>query len=153
MGKRTFGYARVLAVGPGTVMIRIAIICITGLILTGCASNGWSEPKAAILSYSWGDSVVLGSLANTVDGPTELLEGDFLGHGWFFADLYVQRHLTGAPTGDKLRIKYFGHAGLREDRDFIFVVAPIKGEGDFLIRRSSLISSRPKLQNQCGNVG
>ena len=133
-------------------MIRIAIICIVGLILTGCASSGWGEPKAALLSYSCGDSVVLGSLANTIDGPTEPLEGDFLGHGWFFADLYVQQHLTGAPIGDQYRVKYFGHAGLREDRDFIFVVAPIEGVDDFLIRRSSLVSSRPKLQDQCRNV-
>jgi hypothetical protein len=149
---RLVGYHEALAAVVGILMIRIATIWIAGFLLTGCASNGQVEPERTLLSYSCGDSVVRGSLAKTVYGPTEPIEGDILGHGWFFADLNVQQHLTGSPVGDHLRVKYFGHAGLREDRDFIFILTPIEGEDDFLVRRSSLASYRPRLKNQCGDV-
>ena len=133
-------------------MKRIATILTLGITLAGCASSGQVEPERGLLAYSCGDTVVLGRLAKTVAVPTEYAEWDILGHGWFFVDLQVQRRLAGPPIEDRTRVKYFGHAALREDRNFIFVVSAIDGGDGYFIRQSTLASSRPRLQNQCGNV-
>jgi hypothetical protein len=65
------------------------------------------------------DLVVTGKLKN-LDYQLVGSPDDLLGQGWITADLRVKRTLEGSAPSRVLRIRYFAHTYLREDRQFKF---------------------------------
>lgn len=125
-------------------MSRIAAIVALGWLTTACASGSVDQTS---LAYTCGDIVVRGTLTTLDSGPTESVEGDILGHGWFSAELYVRRSLVGSGGGSRLKVRYFSHAAIRAGREFVFVLMP-GDDGGYAIRRFAATSTR--LENECG---
>lgn len=61
------------------------------------------------------DLIVIGKLANQ-DYQSVGISDDLIGHGWITADLRVRQALQGKPQSQVLRIKYFAHTYVREDK-------------------------------------
>ena len=129
-------------------MKRAATIYTMAVLSASCSSTGYdASPR---LFYDCDDSVVRGTLTNTREGPTQNAPGDFLGHGWFFADVQLSERWVGSRTPDAFKVKYWGHSGLREDQHFVFVLSGVDGDGNYVISRWAPASPRPPLRNRCG---
>lgn len=59
-------------------------------------------------------------------------EDDLLGQGWITADLRVVRTLDGIAPSRVLRVRYFAHNYLREDKRFRFLLRR-QEDGSYLI--------------------
>ncbi|MBI5940966.1 MAG: hypothetical protein HY859_11120 [Caulobacterales bacterium] len=127
----------------------MSTIVTLSLLSTACTTDaaiGSDQPR---LAFACGDIVVEGKLKNLGAGKTERIEGDVLGHGWFSAEIRIRRHLAGPMVGPRLQVRYFGHTWMREDRDFVFVVA-LSGDGKgYIINRAALASTHPRLKDEC----
>lgn len=133
-------------------MKRVVILLATSLMVSACATDGSVEPEQLRLGYGCSDIVVLGALVNTEAGPTDNIEGDLLGHGWFSAEIHVRRLLIGSGVPGRFQVRYFGHAQMREDREFILVAALADDRKAYVIRRASLASDRPRLEPRCSQT-
>lgn len=123
---------------------------IIGLMLGGCATVERARSERPVLTYGCTDAVVIGRLKNLEVGPPLNIEGDILGHSWFFAELNVQKRLTGPSVPDRFRVRYISHTWLWDDRSFVFVVAPDDNVDGVLIAESALASTPPRLERKCG---
>ncbi len=77
------------------------------------------------------DLMVVGRLKN-LDYELVTSEDDLLGQGWITADLRVLRTLDGIAPSRVLRVRYFAHNYLREDKRFKFHLRR-RDDGSYLI--------------------
>ncbi|MBN8812781.1 MULTISPECIES: hypothetical protein [unclassified Sphingomonas] len=76
----------------------------------------------APIGYGCGDLVAIGR-ARSLDYTPVDSEDDMLGHGWITAKLKIRKVLRGHAAAPTVPVRYFAHADLRGDRDFLFVIA------------------------------
>lgn len=115
--------------------------------LAACASMELPTRDERTLTYGCDDVAVVGRLQNGDFEHVEI-EGDILGHGWFFAHLKVREVVKGGVFSDQIPIRYFEHTYLREDRDFMFVLREAE-DGEFRLQSARLMSIRPFLAARC----
>lgn len=116
-----------------------------GLLVAVAPTIGGARPTEA-LSYRCDDVVVIGRLQN-LSYTHEEIEDEKIGHGWMMAHLTVRKVVRRTPGKSVLRVRYFGHTYMRQDRDFMFVLRP--AEEGFTIANARLMSGRPRLSPQC----
>ncbi|MDQ0250505.1 hypothetical protein J2W22_002569 [Sphingomonas kyeonggiensis] len=123
-----------------------AILLIAGLAaVPGAPEQAGAQDHA--LAYGCDDIVVVGRLKNGGWGHVEIAD-DLLGHGWASATLKVRKRVYGAPGASVIPVRYFEHAYLREDRDFLFVLTKADG-GTYEVVGKKLMSARPRLAMSC----
>lgn len=89
-----------------------------------------ASPAMASLSQDR-DVTVVGKLKNTGSQPIDDPD-DLIGHGWMTADIRVKRILQGRIARRILRIKYFAHTYLSEDKSFKFHLR-LQEDGTYLV--------------------
>jgi integration host factor subunit beta len=72
---------------------------------------------------------------------------DLIGHGWISATLHVTRVVSGASMPAALPVRYFAHTYMRDDRNFMFVLAPVDARLE--IATAQLMSERPRAVRDC----
>jgi hypothetical protein len=77
------------------------------------------------------DLIVIGRLENLFFEHVDI-EGDLLGHGWITANLRVAHVVQGKERRRLLKVRYFGHTYLREDKKFRFKLR-FTEKADYLI--------------------
>lgn len=128
--------------------MRPTVIAASVVLLTAACTV---VPKASIedrtLSYGCNDIVAVGRIKN---GAFEHVQSDndILGHGWMSGTLRVRRVVRGASLPALLPVRYFAHAPLREDRDFMFVLRHTSTAYEITTGQS--MSVHPLLTSQCG---
>ncbi len=100
------------------------------------------------LAFGCDDLVVVGRLENGDWHPVDDAS-DILGHGWVDATLSVRRIVKGRVSGRSVPVRYLGHAYLRDERDFMFVLSR-QPDGSLVIDSGQLMSAHPKLAERCG---
>src|SRR5437764_11777911 len=116
------------------------------LITAGCATAPRVSLEVRTLPFGCDDSVVVGTVENGAYQPVES-ENDILGHGWISATLHVRKVIRGTPLPSVLPVRYFAHAYMRLDRNFMLVLKHT-GAG-YEITTGQLMSLRPRLANRC----
>jgi hypothetical protein len=99
------------------------------------------------LSYGCSDIVVIGRLKNGNYTPINESE-DIIGHGWIEARIEIRRSVIGRNLPLTLPVKYFTHAQIRGDKDFMFVLSGSTASG-FEIKHAQLMSVRPVISAEC----
>jgi len=116
------------------------------LLTAACATAPGASLEDRTLSYGCHDIVVVGSVRNGVYEPVKA-ENDVLGHGWISATLRVRKVVRGAEVPPVLPVKYFAHTYMRQDRDFMLVLAHT--DTGYEITTGQLMSLRPVLASRC----
>ena len=89
----------------------------------------------------------MGRLSNEGTYEPVQVENDLIGHGFMDAVLDVRRTVHGAQLSGDVPVRYSGHTYMREDREFMFVLAN-SGSG-FHIRSAQLMSVKPRAVSDC----
>jgi hypothetical protein len=116
------------------------------LIIGGCATAPQASVQDRTMPFGCNDSVVVGTVENGTFQPVES-EADILGHGWISATLHVRKVVRGTSLRSVLPVRYFSHAYMRHDREFMLVLKHT-GTG-FEITDGQLMSERPRLASHC----
>lgn len=122
--------------------LSVAVILIT----TGCATAPQASLEDSTLPFGCADTVVVGRVENGAYQPVEA-ESDILGRGWISATLHVRKVVRGTPLPSVLPVRYFAHAYMRHDRDFMFVLK--RTSAGYEITTGQLMSVRPLLASHC----
>lgn len=100
--------------------------------MSGCSTVPIVMSAAAPKSFDPArDLIVIGKLTNQDYQGAEIAD-DLLGHGWITADLRISQVLRGKSRDRVLKIKYFAHTYLREDRS-VKVHLRRAGDGAYLV--------------------
>jgi hypothetical protein len=132
-------------------MNRFAAIFLLAGTASACTAMQGS-PTADAITYGCEDTVVLGRLETLGSEPTMHIEGDMLGHGWFTANLAVERRLAGPVALERLQVRYFAHSAYRDDRRFLIVFGLLNHDSaDYVIlaRPTMIERQRLTLLRQC----
>ncbi|MFL6724988.1 MAG: hypothetical protein ACJ8FS_00555 [Sphingomicrobium sp.] len=125
----------------------LVLVVAVALATAACATG----PKASLgertLPFGCNDTVVIGTVSHGTYQPVAS-ENDVLGHGWIAALLKVRKVVRGAPLPPVLPVRYFAHAEMRRDREFMLVLRRT-GSG-YEITTGQLMSVRPLLASRCG---
>lgn len=127
--------------------MRLTLLClIPAAVLAACTTEHRAGLDDRTLRFSCGDVVAIGRLKNGSFQPVS--SADVLGHAWVSATLSVRRLVIGADLPAVLPVRYFAHSYMREDRDFMFALKPLRG-GAYEIETGQLMSLKPLLPHQC----
>ena len=122
-------------------------ICILATLLTiSCASQPRVRAEDRTLSFGCDDAVVVASVHNDAEEPVKS-DNDLLGHSWFSATLNVKHVVKGPNLPPVLHVRYFSHAAMRQDLDFMLVLKRT-GSG-YEITTGQLMWLRPHLAQGC----
>jgi len=122
-------------------------ILLAALAAAGCATDASTAEDRRPVSYECGQVVVVGRISTQ---ESEVLDGD--GIAWSAissATIYVKGSLAGSSRGATLPVSYTSHAQLRDDIDFMFVLAPNPNNKSYGIMSASLMDTRPHLVQPC----
>jgi hypothetical protein len=123
------------------------MVAVSAMLLTAaCATAPQAGLEDRTLPYGCNDTVVVGSVKNGAYEPVKF-ENDILGHGWISATLYVRRVVRGTALPPVLPVKYFAHASMRQDQDFMLVLKHTRT--GYEITTGQLMSVRPLLASRC----
>ncbi len=129
--------------------MRLTLIClIATILLAACTTEPRTSLEDRTLRFSCGDVVAIGSVKNGSFQPVSSAD-DILEHGWVSATLSVRRVVRGAALPPVLPVRYFAHTYMREDRDFMLALKPVRGAA-YEIETGQLVSLKPILSNECG---
>lgn len=109
-----------------------------------------AEPASSKeLTYGCKDLVVIGTVQSL--NYTPVATDDILGHGWVTANIGVRKFIKGSDPRSMLPVRYFTHAYMRANRDFILVLRP-DGAGGYIVESGWLTDApnRPRLAPRCG---
>ena len=122
------------------------ILSIT-LLSSACATAPQASIEDRTLPYGCNDTVVVGTITN---GAYEAVKSneDILGHGWISATLHVRKVVRGERLPETLPVRYFAHAYMRQDQDFMLVLKHT-GVG-YEIVTGQLMRLSPLLARHCG---
>jgi hypothetical protein len=102
------------------------------LLVSACSTVPIAMSATAPKSFDPArDLIVIGKLTNQDYQGAEIAD-DLLGHGWITADLRIKQVLRGKSQDRILKIKYFAHTYLREDRS-VKVHLRRAGDGSYLV--------------------
>jgi hypothetical protein len=116
-------------------------------LATACAAIPPASEGDRVLAFGCADVVLIGRIKNGDFEPVNDKD-DILGHGWFNAEVEVQRVVKGTGVPPRVPVRYFAHTYIRSDRDFMLVLH--RGEnGAYVIEALHLMSVRPRLATRC----
>ncbi len=125
--------------------MKIAKSSLLILIVTGCTSAPF--PPELPVAHVCDELAIIGRIVNgdyhPVEDPNYLL-----GHGWVDAEIVVNKIVEGSWVGGNIPIRYFAHAMMREDKDFLFALSPTES-GVYEIDSAHLMSENPVLDSHC----
>ena len=127
-------------------MRHLALPILVALLATACVTGQAPSGEDRPLEFECADSVVIGTVVNGAYQPV-VDESDLLGRGWVTASLHVREVVRGASLPSILPVRYFAHAYMREDREFMFVLQ--RRDAGYQIATGRLMSSRPRLSDRC----
>jgi hypothetical protein len=128
-------------------MKAVAVPTLTALMATACAINSSVGAEDRTLPYGCNDLVLVGRIIeNGAYEPVED-EDDLIGHAWITARIKVKKILRGTNVPAVLPVRYFAHAYMREDRDFMFVIR--NAEKSYEIEAGQPMSVHPRLAARC----
>jgi len=111
-----------------------------------CAALPDVRAEDRTLSFGCNDIVVIARVRNEAEEPSKS-ENDLLGHSWFSSTLKVKHVIKGIGVPAVLPVRYYSHAGFREDMDFMLVLK--RTERGYEITTGQLIQLRPHLAEHC----
>ena len=113
-------------------MISVARTLLATLLVSACSTVPIAMSATAPTSFDPSrDLIVIGKLTNQNYESVEIPD-DLIGHGWITADLRVKQALQGQPKNRILKIQYFAHTYLREDKS-VKVHLRRTGKGSYLV--------------------
>lgn len=113
-------------------MISVVRTLLVALLVSACSTVPIAMSATAPKSFDPArDLIVIGKLANQDYQGAEFAD-DLLGHGWITADLRISQVLRGKSQDGVLKIKYFAHTYLLEDRS-VKVHLRRAGDGSYLV--------------------
>jgi hypothetical protein len=116
------------------------------LLTVACATGQDASLDDRTLSFGCSDTVVVGRIENSAYEPVEK-ENDLIGHGWTSAKLKVRKVVRGDRVPPVLPVRYFAHASMRQDRDFMLVLG--RTAAGYEIKTGQLMSAKPLLATSC----
>ena len=119
-------------------------------LTAACATVSQGTAEDRTLQFGCTDTVVIGRIENGAFQDVTS-ENDILGHGWVTAKVLVRRVVKGANVPPLVPVRYFAHAYMRDDRDFMLVLKPTS-QG-YEIRTGQLMWLRPRLASRCIQTG
>jgi len=99
------------------------------------------------ISYGCSDLVVIGRASSLGYTPVAA-EDDLLGHGWITARIKPRKVLKQKAPPGEIPVRYFAHAPLNRNLDFLFVLSK-EADGEYVIKAASLMAGKPRLAPQC----
>jgi hypothetical protein len=127
--------------------MRLPMLSLAAMLWTGaCATAPEASLADRTLPFGCDDVVVIGNVTNGSYRPVESAD-DLLGHGWITATVNVRRVIRGPQVAPVLPVRYFAHAAMRENRDFMLVLRRT-GTG-FEITTGQSMSLRPRIAGRC----
>jgi len=123
------------------------ILVSAALLAAGCSTLDPISKEDRTLAFGCDDVVVVGQLSDLVAGETVHVEGHYLGHGWFEANLKVRERLYGDQVAEQVPVRYFAHTFMRGDKAFMFVLS--LGERGYEVVAARLMSTRPIALDTC----
>jgi hypothetical protein len=127
-------------------MLREIVLLLAILSTASCATRPQVSAEDRTLSFGCKDIVVIARVKNEGEAPSNS-ENDLLGHSWFSATLNVERVVKGSNLPAILPVKYYGHAAMRQDLDFMLVLKRI--DRGYEITTGQLMWLRPHLADHC----
>ena len=125
-----------------------SIFLLMAVLLTAACTAG---PRASLgdrtLAFGCNDVIVVGRIENGALQPATS-QHDLLGHGWISATLKVRKVIRGSGVPSVLPAKYFAHTYMRQDRDFMLVLARTR-DGGYEINTGQPMALRPRLADRC----
>lgn len=110
----------------------------------------FAQPVASIedrtLPFGCNDTAVIARVESHSIDPIAS-KHDLIGHSWVTATLKVKTIVKGPKVPRDLPVKYYAHAYLRHDRDFLLVLH--ETEQGWVITNGQLMSLQPFLGNRC----
>jgi hypothetical protein len=98
------------------------------------------------LPFGCNDLVVVGTIENGPSDPVQS-QDDILGHGWTSATLKVRKVIKGPRIPAVLPVRYFSHALMREDVEFMLVLK--RAGAGYEIATGQRMALRPRLASRC----
>jgi hypothetical protein len=127
--------------------MRILILSVPAMLLTvACATGQKASLEDRTLPFGCNDTVVVGRVESGAYEPVKS-ENDLLGHGWISAKIKVRKVVRGERVPLVLPVRYFAHANMRQDRDFMLVLG--RSGAGCEIKAGQLMSVRPVLATSC----
>ena len=126
--------------------MRFALVTLTITLLPACVAGPEAHLDDRTLSYGCSDTVVVGTVADSVDEPAEKT-GNLLGDGWVSASLHVGEVVRGETLPPVLPVRYFAHTAIRQDQELMLVLK--QTAGGYEIQSGQLMRERPVLVSRC----
>jgi|GEM_PF-2480215 len=98
------------------------VIFILALALQA-SCNSYPAAEQRVVEYKCDDVVVIGR-AKTLNYTNLDIEGDILGRSLFDMEINIKRVLRGTEKRPVVKASAVAHSQLRDDVDFVFVLAP-----------------------------